>query len=1083
MSVSAPNTEPITLPQQPVRSPPSPFPVLAALAPVVVSVLIWLVTGSIFALMFAALGPVIAIASVIDSRWSSGRRLKKDSAAYAAELASISQLIDTRLDEERRARRRNAPGARALARSMTSVPRQTAPPRPPQDGGGSDVARAVRVGRWRSNGAARTRVVAGTGTLPSTLRIDGAVDSAAARGLRDRARLVSGVPVDIDAVRGIGVVGASLPARAFVRGVLLQLCNAMGPDTAEVRTEGDAWRWASALPHASTGRGVPVTVVIRDLTAEAGPLPDQPVAGGRSVAADRNHASARPGRAVGDGDGVTTVLIVLARTVEEIPPECGAVVEITGLASAVLHDSDQDRASGVTRTATLTLELLTEVECESFAQALAGLAERLGVAAAASDLPAHVDFGAVHRLVGNEGTLDVKGGSSLSAVLGLGDGAGASTGGADGEGGAFGGGAAVLVDIVTDGPHAIVGGTTGSGKSELLTTWVASMAMRHSPAVVTFLLVDFKGGSAFAPLRSLPHVVGLITDLDEVAAARALASLSAEIVYRERMLADLGSRDIAETRGAFPRLVIVVDEFAAMLDGFPDLHALFVDIAARGRSLGMHLILCTQRPAGVVRDALLANCGLRLSLRVHSRGDSVAVIGTDSAAHLPTSTPGRLILATGGRERRVQVASVLQAEIESIAASTQPGIEPRRPWLDPLPVRLALSDLELLNDTNAAPDTIPNAIRIGLADLPGLQRQDTALWMPETDGSVVVVGTARSGKTTVLDTVTAEAMASGDTATRSRQGSRPGGQGWRLFRVGTDDEETWDTVVGLAASLRTPVTAATAGAGSQQRAAAQRQGDKTLLLIDDLDSTLARLDDDYATRLRDAVVELLRDGPRRSVWVMLTLKRLAGALSVVSGFAGAVLMLRMANRQEHLMTGGDSSTWVANRPDGNAVWRGATVQIAVADTMTGPESGRGRADPARHGRSSTAPEYVLGQHALTVLVCRSPQQRVESILNDPSHRRAPVRVVAVGSATRITAGDLGLDAPGTLVLVGDSDDWQTQWALFAALRQDAELILDGCTVAEYRALTKRRELPPLLVWPGHAWHLPPGGQTRRVSLG
>src|SRR5690606_24676261 len=105
-------------------------------------------------------------------------------------------------------------------------------------------------------------------------------------------------------------------------------------------------------------------------------------------------------------------------------------------------------------------------------------------------------------------------------------------------------------------------------------------------------------------------------------------------------LRDLGVRDIGQAP-ALARLVIVVDEFAAMLDGFPDLHALFVDIAARGRSLGLHLILCTQRPAGVVKDSLLANCGLRMSLRVNNRADSTAILATDAAALIPATLPGR----------------------------------------------------------------------------------------------------------------------------------------------------------------------------------------------------------------------------------------------------------------------------------------------------------------------------------------------------------------------------------------------------------------------------------------------------------
>ena len=840
MSVPAPADEPITLPQRPVRAPPSPFPVIAALAPVVVSVIIWLVTRSPFALIFAVLGPVIAIASVIDSRWSTGRRLRKDLAAHALELDLIAGIIDTRLEYERAERTAAQPSARALLET-------------------ADPNSLVRFGRWRAPDALRTRVVIGTGTLQSGLRVEGAVDSDVARALRQRARQVSGVPVDVDAARGIGVVGPPILARACARGILIQLCHAMSPDTAALRVDGEGWDWTAALPHTDTGTA-PVTIQVLDLTAS------QP---GRQ----RDGRSRR-----GNNAGEPEIVLVVADAVDSIPTSCGAVLEVPSHGAALLHrvapDSHSGSPTGAPESNSISVQLVTSVECDLYARSLTELAQRLGVAHKPAELPSLVSFRDVHGVENAEQRTGRGSGSSLAAVIGI---------GADGP---------AVVDIVRDGPHAIVGGTTGSGKSELLATWVASMALRYPPEDVTFLLVDFKGGSAFAPLQSLPHVVGVLTDLNEVAATRALASLSAEVRYRERTLSELGCRDIGETRGAFPRLVIVVDEFAAMLDGFSELSALFVDIAARGRSLGMHLILCTQRPVGVMKDSLLANCGLRMSLRVHDRSDSIAVVGTDAAAHLKPSQPGRLILASGGTVGRVQVATVGQGEIDEIARSTSVLVPVRRPWLDPLPSHIVLHDLEPAD-----------GIRLGVADLPGTQRQDTAVWRPETDGSVLVIGAARSGKTTLLDTVTTE-------VTAGRSGREP----WTFLRVGADDEETWDVVTGLAASLRTA-----------------EPGKGTLLLIDDLDSILARMDDEYATKLRDAVVELLRDGPRRSVWVMITAQRLAGSLGALSGFAGALLILRVANRQEHLMMGAESGSWVANRAPGNASWRGATVQIAIAE--------------------------------------------------------------------------------------------------------------------------------------------------------
>ena len=1006
MSVPAPSDESITLPQRPVRSPPSPFPVMAAMAPVFASVIIWLVTRSPFALMFAALGPVIAIASVVDSRWSSGRRLKKDLAAHAVELERVAGLIDVRLDEERRSRNRARPSARSLLDEHSVA-------------AGDGAAGTARFGRWRVPESARTRVVIGTGTLRSGLRVEGAIDSDAARALRERARRVSGVPVDIDAVRGIGIIGAPVLARACARGIVVQLCNAIAPDTATVRAESSDWEWIAQLPHAESPRASLTIQIIDNVGAAATPV---------SIPVEARD-SALTGSA-------STILLVVAESVEQIPTSCRTVLEITGPGPAVLHGSSDSSAGGEPPDAgRVSVDFVTVVECDVFARGLAELAGRLGLTDHAAELPLSVAFRDAHKLAVPVSEAHDAAGSTLSAVLGV-----------ESHG-------AAVVDIVRDGPHAIVGGTTGSGKSELLVTWVASMALRHPPRAVTFLLVDFKGGSAFAPLQSLPHVVGVLTDLNDVAATRALASLSAEVLYRERTLSELGCRDIGETGGAFPRLVIVVDEFAAMLDGFSELSALFVDIAARGRSLGMHLILCTQRPAGVVKDSLLANCGLRMSLRVHNRSDSIAVVGTDAAATLPATQPGRLVLASGGTVRRVQVATVSQVEIDDIARSAPLLAPVRRPWLDPLPSWLALTDLEQAD-----------GIRLGRADLPALQRQDVALWRPERDGSVLVVGAARTGKTTLLDTVTVEATALSAGAGR-----------WTFLRVGGDDEETWDVVTGLAAQLRSTTA----------------RWSRTILAVDDLDSLIARLDDDYATRLRDAVVELLRDGPRRSVWLMITAQRLAGPLGMLTGFAGASLVLRVANRQEHILIGGEGTTWVANRPPGNATWRGATIQIAVAptdDADTARPNSTGavplKTGSARHRRNTTAADYDFREHSVTMVVCPSPQRRAEALLAANRERPGlvPVRIATLGGVARLTVAELGLDQPGPIVLIGDGDEWQGQWALFAALRQSADLIVDGCTVSEYRSLTKRRELPPLLATPGHAWHLSPGGQAARVRL-
>src|SRR5690606_31738287 len=207
-------------------------------------------------------------------------------------------------------------------------------------------------------------------------------------------------------------------------------------------------------------------------------------------------------------------------------------------------------------------------------------------------------------------------------------------------------------------------GTTGSGKSELLRTLVVSLALHHPPDRLTFLLVDYKGGAAFRGISELPHVVGLVTDLGPAEARRALVSLRAEVRRRERVVASAGVTDMVDVPGpdASPALLVAVDEFATLAAELPDLRDGLLDVAQRGRSLGVHLLLATQRAGGVVTDAIRANLSLRLALRVADEEDSRDVIDGVDAAHLPAEHPGRAVLRLGpGRRSTLQVASTTGA--------------------------------------------------------------------------------------------------------------------------------------------------------------------------------------------------------------------------------------------------------------------------------------------------------------------------------------------------------------------------------------------------------------------------------------
>ncbi|MCU1431827.1 MAG: hypothetical protein JWP95_932, partial [Actinotalea sp.] len=229
--------------------------------------------------------------------------------------------------------------------------------------------------------------------------------------------------------------------------------------------------------------------------------------------------------------------------------------------------------------------------------------------------------------------------------------------------GVTGTGSPLTVDLVAQGPHLLVAGTTGSGKSELLQSLVLGLALSCPPTEVTMVLVDYKGGASFGPCRGLPHVLGEVTDLDQAEAARALDGLRAELRRRELLLARAGVGDLDQLRHvvgpavAPPRLVVVVDEFRALTEDLPDFVPRLVRIAAQGRSLGIHLVLATQRPAGAVSAELRANMALRICLRVTDGADSSDVVDVPDAALIPADRPGRALLRrAAGAPEVVQTA-------------------------------------------------------------------------------------------------------------------------------------------------------------------------------------------------------------------------------------------------------------------------------------------------------------------------------------------------------------------------------------------------------------------------------------------
>ena len=675
--------------------------------PVVAGLLIALVLSPLFAI-FAALGPVVAIGTW----WEKRRRNRRD---HRLALAELDRQVSALAVELPLARVAEIDRRRILHPDPAEVVRRAEGP-------------SVHCWERRSSHPDAFKVAIGVADeafAPTLVAPEGEQLAARASDLLVGLPLLSDVPVEVDLSPNqiVGLVGDRSAILTVARSLVLQSVVHHGPaDLALVVGADDpqVWDWCRWLPHTAdhlTARRGAAVVATADVGAVDGlltspqerailavidgidPFQGRLTVGRRLLASERSAA------------------IVLVEDAHRLPAGCDLVVKADCLGRLELVDPRRQKtprdalAWGVQRDvaerAARRLARLDDPELPLLGAGVPVASGLLKLLDISGDCAAEIK----QRWHQTKGSADI-----FTPI------------GADAHG-------PLQLDLIADGPHVLIGGTTGSGKSELLRSLIAGVAASADPDHVAMVLIDYKGGAAFDCCADLPHVAGLVTDLDKDLGSRALRCLEAELRYREQRLREAGAEDLAAFRQIcaarsdarvepLPRLLVVVDEFATLAADLPDFLAALVGIAQRGRSLGVHLVLATQRPSGVVTDDIRANASCRIALRVTDPRESVDIIDVGDAAAIARSRPGRAIARFGpGEITAFQSALVtghscatakvfvrdrdlgtngegptdLQRLVASIRAAHGSGRLPRSPWPPALPTEIFRSELTKLS--------------------------------------------------------------------------------------------------------------------------------------------------------------------------------------------------------------------------------------------------------------------------------------------------------------------------------------------------------------------------------------------------
>jgi S-DNA-T family DNA segregation ATPase FtsK/SpoIIIE len=1090
-------------PKVPGPTEPTPFPWISLVAPLVMGAVLYAVTQRLIAIVFVALSPLLMLGTYFTNRTQRKKKAKLEAEQFDKQLAYLEKELEAQRPVEQAVRLRELPStSEVYDEAMTLGP----------------VLWTRRPEHWSF-----LSLRLGIGTLPSrnTITVAGEEEGIPEfrerfREVRERFANIDGVPLteSLYDAGALGIVGEHHSAADVARGLVTQAIGLHSPTELVVTAiVGATWspefEWLKWLPHTaspnspvdgshlanSQATGGALLAILEELVQSrtaaarsggafrgATNFDSSAIVKGERVGDDQQSAPppipqpailvvighdapvdrARLVQLAESGAEAGVFPIWLAPEVADLPAAARTFVETTG-------DHTQSAVGYVRlgrRISPVITEPISNEQSLRLARRMAPVYDAGFAAADESDIPRTISLvsllgaeltesssAAIERWQQNDSIHDRSGApprrsrrtGRLRAIVGQ-----ASVD-------------AMHLDLRSQGPHALVGGTTGSGKSEFLQAWVLGMAAEYSPDRVTFLFIDYKGGSAFAECVNLPHCVGLVTDLSPHLVRRALTSLRAELHHREHLLNRKKAKDLLELekRGdpeSPPALVLVIDEFAALVGEVPEFVDGVVDIAQRGRSLGIHLIMATQRPAGVIKDNLRANTNLRIALRMADESDSQDVVGDKIAGTFDPSIPGRGIAKTGpGRLTLFQSAyaggwSSAEKPVPSIevgelrfgaellwekpgvaaepvgdeeqgpndqarivanlvAAASSASIPPaRRPWLDQLAARYDLTKLRQRTDAELV---------LGVNDVPERQRQDEVFFRPDIDGNIVVYGAGGTGKSTMLRSLGIAAGITPRGGPVDVYGLDFGTGALRMLEplphvgsiVSGDDPERvirlLRTLRGIVEERSSRYTAVNASTIAEYRAIAERPDEaRIVLLVDNYPGFRSEFEiGGSRSAWYAAFMQLLTEGRGLGIHVAISADRPGSVPSAVSAAITRRVVLRQAEESSYFLLDAPTDVLSAASPPGRAILDGLETQLAVV------------------GGTSNVAEQSRAIVAMAEAIVRTGRRPAEPVGTLPTEFPASDLPASIGAAaalgiSEVDLAPIGFEASGMFVLAG-----------------------------------------------------------------